>query len=233
VRGERDAGGSAPGLRPQLPAIGRLALHFLAAYVVVQAVFLGMAELAARIVYPDVRSVDVGLALALHQHAAPALTVLFLGLTILGSGLANVLLTAALAWLLARRRLPILASMLVLVMLGGWSLEFVTKLVLHRARPEYLRLAAATGYSFPSGHALEATCLYGALALALWPLVRRPWQRVGLVALATLMPLSIGLSRVYLGVHYPSDVLGGWVGGLLWLAATRLAVRACERQRGP
>jgi len=233
VRGERDAGGSAPGLRPQLPAIGRLALHFLAAYVVVQAVFLGMAELAARIVYPDVRSVDVGLALALHQHAAPALTVLFLGLTILGSGLPNALLTAAFAWLLARRRSPILAAVLVLVMLGGWSLEFVTKLVLHRARPEYLRLAAATGYSFPSGHALEATCLYGALALALWPLVRRPWQRVGLVALATLMPLSIGLSRVYLGVHYPSDVLGGWVGGLLWLAATRLAVRACERQRGP
>lgn len=207
-----------------LPTIRRLALRFLVAYALVQIVFLGAAELAARLLYPHVRPTDLALQLLAQQLATPSLTLVFLTLTTIGSALPNAVLTVAFAYLIAARRSPAAGVALVLTMAGGVALETVTKHVVQRARPDLFRLAEATGYSFPSGHALESACLYGALALALWP-VARGWGRIGLLTLAIALPLGIGLSRVYLGVHYPSDVLGGWSAGILWLAATQVALR--------
>jgi undecaprenyl-diphosphatase len=205
--------------------IGRLALHCLAALVVVQALYVLAGVGVDRLGSSGLQRLDVELALAIHALTAPALTAVFLTFTAVGYGEVNTVLTVGLGWLIARRRSPLLGAALVLVMLGAWALEFVTKDVVQRARPELFRLAPAGGYSFPSGHALGSTCLYGALAYLLWPMATRDWQRLGLAALAVAMPLGIGLSRVYLGVHYPTDVLGGWVGGLIWLAACRRALR--------
>ena len=104
---------------------------------------------------------------------------------------------------------------------GGAILDYVLKTSVHRTRPEY---AAAflhgSSYSFPSGHAMGSLIGYGFLAFALSVAFepRTRWHRQMIFTIAALFTLLIGVSRVYLGVHYPSDVLGGWAAGLAWLA---------------
>jgi undecaprenyl-diphosphatase len=104
---------------------------------------------------------------------------------------------------------------------GGVAVEYVLKTSVHRTRPQY---AAAYlhghSYSFPSGHTMMSTICYTMLAfiigtLAHWPARRRAW----LYLAATVVVVVIGFSRLYLGVHYPSDVLGGLAAGIAWLAA--------------
>ena len=227
---ERVFRGPGAELRREWPAIRCLACRLLAAYIPLQLILLAVAELAARTIHPHTSPLEIEMALTLHRHVVPALTALFLALTILGSGLPTALLTLGFGWALARRRLPLLGAGLALTVTGAWWLETMTKLIVQRSRPELFRLASASGYSFPSGHALVATCLYGALAFAFWRLARRRWQRIALAVIAVLMPALIGVSRIYLGVHYPTDVLGGWLAGLLWLAAARLALGGCARR---
>ena len=105
------------------------------------------------------------------------------------------------------------------------------KLHFHRARP---RVPWSIGdehtFSFPSGHSLFAVVLYGTLAYLALGRGRSIAWRLGCVALATLMPLSIGVSRIYLGMHYPTDVLAGWLAGVLWLSAVGVIDRAWRVQ---
>ena len=103
---------------------------------------------------------------------------------------------------------------------GGALLDYVLKTTVHRSRPEY---AAAflhgISYSFPSGHAMGSIIGYGFLAYALTLTVRWAGEHRRFVfAAALLLTVLIGVSRVYLDVHYPSDVVGGWAAGLAWLA---------------
>jgi membrane-associated phospholipid phosphatase len=212
----------------QRRAIVGLGAYVLAALVATEVVFLGAAELALASLDPWlslVKASDLNLALSVYRRAAPALTFLFLGLTYLGSGWGNVVLaTVGVSWL-AARRMTLHAAALLYIMLGGWCLSELTKVLIGRARPEVVRLASATGYSFPSGHAVLSVCFYGGLALLLWNRARTRGWRALLLACAIGFPLAIGFSRVYLGVHYPTDVLGGWLGASLWLGAFALALR--------
>nr|WP_051348386.1 phosphatase PAP2 family protein [Peribacillus kribbensis] len=103
------------------------------------------------------------------------------------------------------------------VMAGANVLFITLKLFFHRARPDLHRLAEATNYSFPSGHATMSLALYGSLAFLLWRHIKTHWGRVLLVCISILMILSIGISRIYLGVHYPSDILAGYFISGFWL----------------
>jgi undecaprenyl-diphosphatase len=205
-----------------------LGAYVLAALVVTEVIFLGAAELTLASFDPWlalVKSRDLSLALAVYRRAAPALTLLFLGLTYLGSGWGNVVLAILGVSGLVVRRLTLHAATLVYIMLGGWFISELTKVLIGRARPEVVRLASATGFSFPSGHAILSVCFYGGLALLLWNHARTRGRRAIILACAVGFPLAIGFSRVYLGVHYPTDVVGGWLGGLLWLGTLVVALR--------
>jgi undecaprenyl-diphosphatase len=97
-------------------------------------------------------------------------------------------------------------------------LNIVLKILFHRARPDIHRIIQASGYSFPSGHSMSAFTLYGITAYFLWKHLRSFWIRIFVILVVILLVLMIGISRVYLGVHYPSDVIGGYLVSAAWLS---------------
>ncbi|MEU7843048.1 phosphatase PAP2 family protein [Micromonospora sp. NPDC049114] len=135
-------------------------------------------------------------------------------------------------WLL-RRRARRLALWVATTMVVGGLMGPLLKLLVGRDRPELLDpVARAAGYSFPSGHALNATLAAGVLLLVFLPYVRRWAARVALWIAALLLTLVTGLSRVSLGVHFTSDVLGGWLLGVAVIAATTAAFTSWRAHTG-
>ncbi|MGN7355897.1 phosphatase PAP2 family protein [Paenibacillus sp. SAF-054] len=146
------------------------------------------------------------------------LTTIMKFFTFLGSSLmASILSVLAFVFLMVvlkhRREL-----ILFLVAVGGsevWNI--ILKNVIHRARPNTHRLIEVTGFSFPSGHSMAAFALYGALTFLLWRHIPSFGGRVLMIIVGVALTLWIGISRIYLGVHYPSDVFGGYLASATWL----------------
>jgi len=115
------------------------------------------------------------------------------------------------------------------VSLGGLSLMSILKNLFGRARPDDPLLRTVSGLSFPSGHALMSCAFYGLLIYLVWHnVVHKVWKWIFMVLLFLLI-LTIGLSRIYLRVHYASDVLAGFAMGLVWLVLSIWVVRNIER----
>jgi undecaprenyl-diphosphatase len=126
------------------------------------------------------------------------------------------------------------AAVLVLItMWGAMVLDLALKQLYGRARPApFFDFYPAPGsYSFPSGHALFAVCFFGGLAVLLTHRLERRSLQTAVWVLALCIILLIGASRVYLGVHYPTDVLGGFAVGVVWVAAVALGDRLAEHRR--
>ena len=137
----------------------------------------------------------------------------------------------AVVFLLQRRRLR-LALFLVASGLGGGLVDTALKLAVDRPRPQLENpVATAFGKSFPSGHAMMSLVVYGGLLLVFLPVVHRRWRVPAAAGVAALV-LSIGLSRLGLGVHFVSDVVGGWVMGLAWLVLSVAAFSTWRQERG-
>lgn len=125
-----------------------------------------------------------------------------------------VLVTAVFLWLAGRLRTALL--LVVATSLGSVSVELIKALV-SRSRPDLIgRLMEETSRSFPSGHAALSAIVYLTLATLLFPVLPRRRVRAFVVIVATVLTLLVGLSRVYLGVHWPSDVVAGWAFGGVW-----------------
>lgn len=110
-------------------------------------------------------------------------------------------------------------ALLTIFAVGGSALMNVgLKLYFHRQRPDVSwALAHESSFSFPSGHSVAAICLYGILAYVLIARVKSLSARAVILGTAVLLVLGIGLSRIFLGVHYPSDVAAGYLAGSIWL----------------
>jgi len=168
----------------------------------------------------------------LHAHATPPLTTFFLIVTALGSIEAIVLLGVIVAAILAwGRRWVFLGSWLAAVA-GSAVLNHLLKVLFARPRPHFEHpLLVETSYSFPSGHAMESFVVYGMLAYFA-VLALRSWEsRVAAVCGAALLVVLIGFSRMYLGVHYLSDVLAGYAAGGVWLSALITGVETIRRSK--
>ncbi len=152
------------------------------------------------------------------EHRTPALTWLAIAVSDVGStiGMAVIaIVTAGLLWWRGRRSDALLVAV---VAVGAGVLVRVGKSTIGRERPpEEFWLVVESNESFPSGHSLASAAILGVVVVVLVPLLHATWARVTLIAVATVFALAIGVSRPYLGVHWATDVLGGWAIGLTWL----------------
>ncbi|MCJ2177100.1 phosphatase PAP2 family protein [Novosphingobium album (ex Hu et al. 2023)] len=133
-----------------------------------------------------------------------------------GTLLRNVFALGAVAALLFLRRKRE-AALFALTVISGWIADGWLKAFFARPRPDLVQhLTQAGGYSFPSGHSFNAALIYLAMALTFAALSQRRSVRFMLIASAVVMSMAIAWSRVWLGVHWPSDVMAGWLGGAGW-----------------
>ena len=117
-------------------------------------------------------------------------------------------------------------------MLGASILNTTLKLTFQRPRPEpFFDLLAPRTYSFPSGHSLASFCFFGALATVLTARIENKTINFVTWLISGVMVLVIGLSRIYLGVHYTTDVLAGYAAALIWIAVIRFTEMQLVRRR--
>lgn len=175
-----------------------------------------LAQLSDEVLDQEAFAFDQTILLGIHQFANPTLDRLMLTITSLGNPLAVVAIPAITFAILLWRRYYQEAKIFVIDCLGGVVLSNGLKLVFSKPRPNLWQSAVEeTSFSYPSGHALGSTILYGFLA---YILATRYPQLAGLIyAFAVLLIAAIGLSRLYLGVHWPTDIIAGYSIGFLWV----------------
>lgn len=176
--------------------------------------------------------VDAQLSNWLYANRSPFLTKLFWGVTSLGSTLVASVIAIVVGLYLLSRRQPYWFATITLSIFGGMILNRLLKLAFQRARPEFDDpIISFAGYSFPSGHTMTATVVYGALAALLFIKASSRRARVLVVLGSSLIIALIGFSRIYLGAHYLSDVLGAIAEGLAWLSLCFTAIYSIWRRR--
>jgi undecaprenyl-diphosphatase len=188
--------------------------------------------LAEEVVKQGSDRLDSSIRFLVHQQASPLLTAIMRFVTDLGNWPVILLGTLGLLFIFWYRRDGDHSCLLLVTMLGAGILDGVLKLAFHRPRPDPFFAAKPSTYSFPSGHALISLCFYGLIAGTLSLQLHKHWQRAVVWCAAGLIVGLIGLSRIYLGVHWPSDVLAGYAAALIWMGAVRVLARKMEERRG-
>jgi undecaprenyl-diphosphatase len=184
------------------------------------------ARLASEMLEGDAKQFDEWARSGIHQFASPALTVAMRVVTMLGAPfvLISLSLVAGLAFV-ARRNYRAM-TLLVATMAGSTLLNEVLKLSFHRTRPEpFFEIQTPGSFSFPSGHALASFCFYSTIAALISARTKSRTVRIVVWTLAALLITLIGLSRIYLGVHYPTDVLAGYAAAFIWVIIIAVADR--------
>lgn len=213
-------------LRERLPRWSYLGFHTSAGLVISILSLLTFTQIAdSALGQETLANIDLRLANDLHTAATPLATQVMLLITALGGPVVVAVAIVVGAALLAWRRWADL-MLWIGALAGGAMLTAVLKVLIQRPRPVFTNpIIVETSWSFPSGHALMAVVTYGLLAYLLIGRLRQWRWQVALVLVSVLLIALIGFSRLYLGVHYLSDVLAGYAAGLCWLA-TCLSARA-------
>jgi undecaprenyl-diphosphatase len=208
------------------------------AVVVAAVLACGLAVVAlaeATLAAPGADPLDAELAAWVTRHRTPSATTALRAVTRLADGWVAALVSCAAvaAWTVRRR--PGLGVAVAASSATAATATWLLKGAFGRERPPPLgRLAHAAGDAFPSGHAAQSVACWGALALAVAVSAPRAWVRRAALVAAPVLALAVGASRVYLGVHWPSDVVSGWAVGLAALvavASTAWLLRRLDRPR--
>jgi membrane-associated phospholipid phosphatase len=174
-------------------------------------------------------SYDQSVAEWLHAHATDPMTEFFEAVTTLGNGIVLAGISAIAVYLLLRRGRVREALLVALAFVGAELLSYSLKLGFRRDRPFFTDpLANESTFSFPSGHSTVSLAVYGALAVVLARHLRGRAQ-IACIGAAALLVSLIGFSRLYLGVHFLTDVLAGFAAGTAWLVTCVLALHLHQR----
>lgn len=198
---------------------GRLALlRENRAILVLVGLFLAFLSLASVARSQWLFAWDHRVSLAVQQYRSPVLDGLAGALSAIGNTESLVALGALAATSFLRRRLR-RAALLVALSVIGLPLNVAIKALVGRPRPggDVQVILPALGLSFPSGHSMGSAMVYGTLAFLVWVHDRHPHRRRVVTPMLAVLPVFIGLSRIYLGAHWLSDVIGGWTVGLFFL----------------
>jgi undecaprenyl-diphosphatase len=212
------------------PLPSRLAPPLLVSLACAVVSLLLFAWLAGEMLEGDTRHFDAVVREFAHVHSSAWLTAAMRFITFLGSSLfvsAAAVSGCAALWVSGRRRKALLMAITVI---GGSLLTWVLKVSFQRQRPEpFFDTQLPASYSFPSGHALLSFCLWGAGAALLAADQKKRWVRIAIWAFAAVVIGAIGYSRIYLGVHYPSDVIAGYLSALVWVLGVGIANESANR----
>jgi undecaprenyl-diphosphatase len=207
-----------------------LGLQLTVAVVVCVAALALFGEVADNIVDRDELSrFDERIAEWLAPHRTPTILTLANWVSHLGTIPVMAACTAIIIATLFRREWRAVAVGWLLLASGGELVEQILKRTFRRDRPSNVeQWLVAGGYSFPSGHSMGAMVGYGLMAYLVLLRVRRRWVRVAVIACASVIVAAIGFSRLVLGVHFFTDVIGGYAAGAVWLS---LAIATVEIER--
>lgn len=160
-------------------------------------------------------SIDTRVASWLHLHAMPGITKVMIVLSFVGAPSTLTVVAAVVCVVLVRKRSYDQLLALIILVLGGNLLNYALKFLLHRGRPMFEDpLLTLASYSFPSGHAMASTVFYGYVIAYVFPAA--PQRHRAVTVAGVVIVGLVCLSRVYLGVHYVSDVLAGILEGVAW-----------------
>ena len=180
--------------------------------------------LAREVSSGDAMRLDAPIRNAVHARSSPPLTAIMRGVSLCGSEVVLVPLGIILVWWLVAVKRRRAAVVVAVAALGAEALDQIMKVLFNRTRPEpFFGLASPITHSFPSGHAMVSCCFFGVLAAILAARERSRVRRAALFAAAAIVVGLMGFSRVYLGYHYPTDVLAGYAAAVVWLAVVRSA----------
>jgi undecaprenyl-diphosphatase len=196
--------------------------------------------LAGEVMDGDTRALDTAVLRALRNADDPAtpigpawLETALVDVTALGGPTVIWLVVAAVVGFLCLQARYRTAMMVAVAAGSGEILNQLLKLVFMRPRPSVVpHLRDVTSASFPSGHAMESAIVYLTLGVMLMRVAERGITKLYCLAIAMLVTFLVGSSRVYLGVHYPTDVLGGWILGFLWASVCWFMERRLDTTSG-
>jgi undecaprenyl-diphosphatase len=227
-------------LKHHIAARDRDELWLLLGTLVLLATALAVVNLAGEVLEGDTLEFDKRILSSLRKDDDPSqpigpawLEIAALDVTALGSAAVLGLTVVAVAGFLMLQGMHRHAAIVLVASAGGWFLNNVLKALFARPRPDVVpHLREVMTLSFPSGHALTSAAIYLTLGALLMRVSDRRVTKFYCMAVAMLATLLIGSTRVYLGVHYPTDVLAGWLIGLSWALLCWLVERSLERTAG-
>jgi len=196
--------------------------------------------LAGEVLKGDTLALDTKILLAFRDPARPSSPIgpawledSLLDLTALGSSTVLVLVVAAVAGFLVLQRRYRTALFVAITASSGELVNTALKHAFNRPRPSIVpHLRNVYSASFPSGHAMESAIVYLTLGAVLMRVADRRRTKIYCLGTAIVLTLLVGVSRVYLGVHYPTDVIGGWIIGFGWASVCWLVAQRYEARAG-
>jgi undecaprenyl-diphosphatase len=188
------------------------------------------ARLAKRVLAQQTNAFDTAIMLAIRGMHNPLLDQAMMGTTFLGDPTVLFIICIAVGVWLYKYRRRSQANTLAIALVGSLLLQYILKQLFTRERPAlWEQFINLRDYSFPSGHAVMSLVVYGLLGYLLAN--HFPRQQKVITSITILLIFAIGFSRVYLGVHWPTDVIAGYAAGGVWLVACILSLRWHQRRR--
>lgn len=177
-----------------------------------------------------INQLDIFVLNIIEQIRTPFLTAFFKGITYLGEWAVILPIALIVSAVLILKRKKKQDAILAFISLGSLSVAFLLKNIIHRARPVG-GLINETSFSFPSAHAVMSVVFYGFIIYLLLPKIKSRKLKAFKIFIASLLVLLIGFSRLYLGVHYLSDVLAGYIIGFIWFGIGIYGIKLLNRRK--